>query len=342
MTKIAFFGEAMLEIAANGKRHFGGDTANTAVYLARLLVQHEQYQVMFASAIGYDVESDWLKLNLEQEGVDTRLMTRSNDKNTGRYQINVSPQGERSFAYDRADSAAKYYLASPNCPLIQAIQNDELDYLYLSGISLAILSDQDRQLLFSIIEQGKQKKLTVIFDNNYRPILWQYDKEKAASVYQTMMSLADIALVTDDDDFALFGEPVASPQTGQDHDDNTNTTYSIVERWQVPELVIKRGSRYAANVIDQMITKQPAEQGIAAVDTSAAGDSFAAGYLAAHFTGQDARNKLQLGHQLAAIVIQHDGAIIAPEHMHHLVHRCDTQYQQNNTVNAPVPTEVSP
>ena len=46
------------------------------------------------------------------------------------------------------------------------------------------------------------------------------------------------------------------------------------------------------------------------VDTTAAGDSFNAAYLAARFSGNDLRDACVAGHQLASKVIQHRGAII--------------------------------
>jgi len=46
------------------------------------------------------------------------------------------------------------------------------------------------------------------------------------------------------------------------------------------------------------------------VDTTAAGDSFNGGYLAALFSGQSQAQALRSGHDLAAQVVQHRGAII--------------------------------
>ncbi|WP_084627895.1 PfkB family carbohydrate kinase [Elstera litoralis] len=46
------------------------------------------------------------------------------------------------------------------------------------------------------------------------------------------------------------------------------------------------------------------------VDTTAAGDSFAAGYLAARLGGASVHAAALAAHRLASIVIQHPGAII--------------------------------
>ena len=46
------------------------------------------------------------------------------------------------------------------------------------------------------------------------------------------------------------------------------------------------------------------------VDTTAAGDSFNAGYLAARMRGVDPFGAALAGHRLAGVVIQHPGAIV--------------------------------
>jgi 2-dehydro-3-deoxygluconokinase len=51
------------------------------------------------------------------------------------------------------------------------------------------------------------------------------------------------------------------------------------------------------------------------VDTTAAGDSFGAGYMAARLAGKDAAAAARAGHTLAGAVIRQRGAIIPRESM---------------------------
>ena len=54
----------------------------------------------------------------------------------------------------------------------------------------------------------------------------------------------------------------------------------------------------------------PVPERVTPTDTTAAGDSFAAGYLAARIRGEAPADAARAGHRLAAVVITHPGAII--------------------------------
>ena len=82
-----------------------------------------------------------------------------------------------------------------------------------------------------------------------------------------------------------------------------------------PEVVIKRGRaatlvRTASGV--QEIATEHVEK---VVDTTAAGDSFAAGYLAVRLQGDSVEATATQGNRLAARVIQHRGALIPVDGM---------------------------
>ena len=68
----------------------------------------------------------------------------------------------------------------------------------------------------------------------------------------------------------------------------------------------------------------PAIQELHAVDTTAAGDSFAAAYLAARATGLNPKAAAESGHRLARIVIMHRGAIVPIHAMPHNLHEPPT------------------
>ncbi|WP_312776340.1 sugar kinase [Pseudescherichia sp.] len=305
-SKIAVIGECMIELSQKGtevNRGFGGDTLNTSVYVARQ-VDPAALTVHYVTALGTDNFSQQMLDAWQSESVDTTLTQRMENRLPGLYYIETDSTGERTFYYWRNEAAAKFWLESEQSAAIcEELAN--FDYLYLSGISLAILSPASRDKLLSLLRECRANGGKVIFDNNYRPRLWA-SKEETQRVYQQMLTCTDIAFLTLDDEDALWGEkPVEE----------------VIARTQaagVSEVVVKRGADSCLvaiageAVIDVPAVKLPKEK---VIDTTAAGDSFSAGYLAVRLTGGDARAAAQRGHLTASTVIQYRGAIIPREAM---------------------------
>ncbi|WES68687.1 sugar kinase [Superficieibacter sp. HKU1] len=304
--KIAVIGECMIEMSEKGaevKRGFGGDTLNTSVYIARQ-VPAAALSVEYVTALGNDNFSQQMLDAWQSENVGTGLIQRMANRLPGLYYIETDDSGERTFWYWRNEAAAKFWLETPEAAAI-CEKLATFDYLYLSGISLAILSPSSREKLFSLLRECRANGGQVIFDNNYRPRLWA-SQEETQQVYRQMLECTDIAFLTLDDEDALWGEqPVEE----------------VISRTQaagVKEIVIKRGAESCLvavgdePVVEVAAVKLPKEK---VIDTTAAGDSFSAGYLAVRLTGGDAAEAAKRGHLTASTVIQYRGAIIPREAM---------------------------
>ena len=296
--KVAVIGECMIELSESKSdlvRHFGGDTLNTAVYLTRA---NPELTVHYVTAMGTDAISGAMMAQWQQEGVHTNLVQRLGHKLPGLYLIETDEQGERTFHYWRSDAAARYWLQGPEADQI-CQQLHGFDYLYLSGISLAILSPADRTALLQQLAECRAAGVKIAFDNNYRPRLWE-SKEAAQQTYSAMLALTDIAFLTLDDEFALWG------------DHREAQTLARTQALGVGEIVIKRGAEPCLIVQGEQNDEVPAislakEQ---VIDTTAAGDSFSAGYLAKRLAKASASEAASYAHLLASTVIQHRGAII--------------------------------
>lgn len=304
--KIAVIGECMIELSEKGSlvnRGFGGDTLNTSVYIARQ-VKQSSLQVSYITALGTDSFSQQMLDAWQNENVDTRLIQRMANRMPGLYYIETDDTGERTFYYWRNEAAAKFWLESEESAAI-CEELATYDYLYLSGISLAILSPASREKLFSLLHECRANGGQVIFDNNYRPRLWA-SREETQQVYQQMLACTDIAFLTLDDEDALWGEKPVEEVIARTHAAGVN------------EVVVKRGadsclvSLAGEAVVDVPAVKLPKEK---VVDTTAAGDSFSAGYLAVRLTGGDTKVAAERGHLTASTVIQYRGAIIPREAM---------------------------
>ena len=294
--RIALIGECMIELQhrADGSLHqsFGGDTLNAAVYLRRELGAIGS--VDYVTALGDDSFSDAMCQQWSAEGLGLAMVQRLPGRLPGLYCIQTDANGERKFLYWRNEAAVRDCFTTPGAePVLAALPT--YDVLYFSGITLAVLGAVGRARLLDVLTQARQRGARVVFDNNYRPRLWA-SVEAAREAYQQVLEQVDMALLTEDDERALFGyadsEQVfaAYPQIGE----------VVLKRGAHDCLIRQGGERFAvpAVVVEKV------------VDTTAAGDSFSAAYLASRLRGGSPQEAALAGHWLASRVIQVPGALI--------------------------------
>jgi 2-dehydro-3-deoxygluconokinase len=108
----------------------------------------------------------------------------------------------------------------------------------------------------------------------------------------------DVALPTYDDEAVLWGDP--SPEA----------TVERLQAFGIAEIVVKNGPNSALIAAGGRREFIPVPDVVVPVDTTAAGDSFNAGYLAARLSGEGPSAAATAAHRLAAEKIQHRGAIM--------------------------------
>lgn len=295
-SRILTIGECMVEMAPLELglfvRNFAGDTFNTAYYLRHQL--GETWQVDFASAVGTDPISDEMLSFMRESGIGTAHVRRIAERTVGLYMIELT-NGERSFIYWRGQSAAKL-LAADRHHLERALDGSTL--VLISGITLAIISNEDRQQLLHALRMAKMAGTVVAFDPNMRRRLWSSLAEMCHAVTEAA-SIADIVLPSFDEDSASFGdgEPIDTIRRYRDLGVGT----VIVKNGAGPVLAwdSREGeARYQPPAVAEV------------VDTTAAGDSFNAAFLAAGLKGAGLAEALEQASALAARVIGKRGALV--------------------------------
>ena len=293
MTTVACIGECMIELkqADQGlySRGYGGDTLNTAVYLARLGVE-----VDYITALGDDPLSDKMIAGWAAEGIGAKQVARLPGKLPGIYLIQTDDKGERRFFHWRESSAARSLLDLPEADgMLRSLEG--YDVVYLSAITLSIYTANGRERLMAALRRAREGGVRIVFDTNFRARLWP-DLEVARRVYRETFDVADIVLASTEDLLPLYPD---------------QTNESMIARIASPEIVLKLSKPESVlrfEGIVQHVKAEPVTEPV--IDTTAAGDSFAAAYIAARLAGAEPFEAARAGHRLAGIVVCHPGAII--------------------------------
>lgn len=293
MTRVACIGECMVELKQAGSglfsRGYGGDTLNTAVYLARL-----GCGVDYISALGDDPLSDEMISGWAAEGVGTARVSRLRGKLPGLYMIQTDDRGERRFFHWRDSAAARSLMELPETDdILNSL--DGYDVVYLSAITLSLYGEAGRARLFAALKRAREQGTRFAFDTNFRARGWP-DLEVARTVFQRAFAVADIVLASTEDLLPLY--PDESPE-------------ALLKRIPGDEVILKLSE--PASIVrlsdgEHPTKAEPVKADV--VDTTAAGDSFAAAYVAARLAGAGPVEAARAGHRLAGIVVCHPGAII--------------------------------
>lgn len=286
-------GECMVELAPSGEGQFAmgfaGDTFNTAWYLSQ--VAKDALRVSYMSAIGDDAVSAQMRNFVANAGVEPEL-TVIPGTSVGLYMISLK-NGERSFSYWRSASAAKR-LAEDLKAVAGLVEGD---VAFFSGITLAILDEAGRANLLSALAQARTRGVTVAFDPNLRPRLWESTGDMCRWI-TLGADVSDMALPSfeDEQDFFQDADKAATVQRYR----SSGVKTVIVK--DGPGEVLIDAPGFTGTYVPQIIDTP--------VDTTAAGDSFNAGFMNAFMTGKDLQTAVAEGSALSAKVICARGALV--------------------------------
>lgn len=249
-----------LQFVTNYTRKIAGAESNVAIALARL-----GHSVGWISSLGDDPFGRYIRNTIRGEGVDTSLVTFTEDHQTGLLVKELNEAGDPKVYYYRKNSAAS--------KTTDEILSDEYfegaKILHLTGIFPA-LSESCRKTVFCAIEKAKSNGMLVSFDPNIRTQLWA-----EADARKTLLQIAELS------DLILPGIAEARILTG-------TTEWSAVADFfhaRGNRFVIMKngpdGAYFSAHLKDGTI-ESGYQKGFpvkSVVDTVGAGDGFAAGVL---------------------------------------------------------------
>jgi len=202
-------------------------------------------------------------------------------------------RGERRFLYWRDSAPARGLFDAPEAAeIVEALPS--YDLLYFSGITLSLYGDTGRARFLEVLDRARQQGRRIAFDTNFRPRGWP-DCAIAQSAYRAAFDRADMILASTEDLELLFG---------------AEGVPELLSRRSSAELVLKLATPACRVISADRDEEVRAEPVASVVDTTAAGDSFAAAYIAARLSGVAPREAAYAGHRLAGAVVRHPGAII--------------------------------
>ena len=306
--KVAVIGECMIELHKEGNslvQTFGGDTLNTAAYLSRVCGQ--DVHVEYVSAVGSNDAFSREMLDFWHScGVYSSHTQRITGKLPGLYAIEVDSHGERHFQYWRSEAAVRGCFETPEGEAVLD-KLSAFDAIHLSGISLAVLYPESRERLLAALEKLALQGVKISFDFNFRPHLWGAEPEKNSTPYFRRLARICRWVFLSPEELRAAGCALA------DYDDPA--FLSALRELGAEEVIVKNGGKpcLVLNTRTGMERIIPLGDMLEPKDTTAAGDSFTAGYLAASRYGLCAEDAAAKAHRLASAVIMYPGAIIPAE-----------------------------
>ena len=286
---IVCFGELLIDMisTANGNliasrgflKKFGGAPANTAADLAKLGVP-----VSFIGKVGDDPFGHFLKITLDENGVDTDSLILSKTEKTTLAFVSLTDSGERDFTFYRGAH--------------EAISPSEVDlpkdtFLFHFG-SLTQTNETANTATHKLLDQARAMGAIISYDPNIRESLWG-DLNRAKEIILATAKKVDILKLNEDEARLLSGKNDMSEAGKALFTDNLEAIFITLG---------KDGCYYKTKELEGSV---PVSITVKVVDTTGAGDAFNAGYIfAIHETGkrisQMKKDELELGLKRANII----------------------------------------
>ena len=261
----------------------GGCGSNTAIGLAALGVP-----TGIVARAGNDDAADLLFRYWEKIGVDPRFVQRTGEKPTGTSVGLIDDDFQPRFIH--TSGANRGLTAAVIDP--QAFADAGARYFHIAGFFvLPNLFEDVAEKLAKLRSLGITTSLDVVF--NVR----MDDHKLRAALWEALPHL-DFFIANDHEAFRLTGktDPVRAA--------------ALLRERGAKNVIVKLGARGCYALSDEFTGEVPALK-VEVIDTTGAGDAFAAGFIAALAHGAGVKAACEVGNQAGARVVQKLGAIAA-------------------------------
>ncbi|MXP10791.1 adenosine kinase [Pseudoblastomonas halimionae] len=280
MTLVDDEGAAKLYAAMGPAREIsGGSAANTLAGMAALGAQ-----CAFIGQVANDQLGDVFAHDIRAVGIDYDTLVREGDPATGRCLIFVTPDGERTM---NTFLGASTYL--PKEALDEKLIADA-GVLYLEGYLWD--PEEPRSAMRRAIDVARNAGRKVAFTASESFVIDRHGDDFRALIEDGKI---DIMFVNETELATLTGE------------DEFDAGLKALDG-KLPIIVATRSAKGAVAVANGTRAEVPAQPIDEVVDTTGAGDLFAAGFLTGHVRGESLERCLEMGAICAAEIISHYGA----------------------------------
>lgn len=257
----------------------GGDALNEATILARL-----GCRPALVSIVGEDEAGRMLLSHCRKEGISTELVKRSKELATGVNVVMVQDDGSRSFFTDPKSSLRRLSLEH-----IPARFPDDASILCLASIFVSpCLGVRE---MTEIFKRAKAQGMTVCAD------MTKCKNHERAEDIREVLTWIDYLFVNEEEAAMLCGQK------------NVEELASVLFSCGARNVIIKCGAR-GCYVKNQELSRQfPALPAARCVDTTGAGDAFAAGFLCALSEGRTLEECIMWASASGSLTVEKVGAV---------------------------------
>jgi 2-dehydro-3-deoxygluconokinase len=287
-------GESMLRFSVPAGRllvdapvfdvHVAGTESNVAVAVARM-----GFKSRWLSRLPDNVLGRRIADTIAAQGVDCSYVNWSETERAGVYfiEFGASPRPTKVL-YDRAPSAARNM--DETTFDLSLVGNAKI--IHLTGITVALSAGCSR-LVETIVARANDLKIPIVFDVNYRALLWSH--KECRRKLTSLLSKVDTLIVNKRDLEAIF-------EIGGD---TATAAKELHQLFGMPRIAITTGDAGAAGFANGNFVVVPGYP-VEMVDRIGAGDSFAAGVISGLLEGNFVRG-LQYGVAMSALQLTTEG-----------------------------------